>query len=193
MKEKEKNGLRILFIGNSHTYYNDLPLLVKRDAEAEGYDCSVTMLAHPCWYLEQHAAEPEVRFNILYGDYDYVVLQEYAQPFGPAEKFRAAAAALNEMIRTAGSTPVLYECWAAEAEPDQQAQMNRVSRLVAEEIGALFAPVGERWWGYREAHPEQTLYDPDGEHASPSGSGFAAGHIWAAIRDDLVRNRGKKH
>ena len=30
--------LKILFIGNSHTYYNDMPSLVKQRFEAEGYE-----------------------------------------------------------------------------------------------------------------------------------------------------------
>ena len=70
----KKKSLSILFVGNSHTYYNDMPQLLKTMAEDDGYDCSVTMLAHPGWFLAQHAAEPEARFNILYGKYDYVVL-----------------------------------------------------------------------------------------------------------------------
>ncbi len=44
MKNKDLN---ILFIGNSHTYFNDMPLLVKRRADDEGFNCRVTMLAHP--------------------------------------------------------------------------------------------------------------------------------------------------
>ena len=43
----KKNNLSILFIGNSHTYYNDMPLLVKRRADEEGWNCRVSMLAHP--------------------------------------------------------------------------------------------------------------------------------------------------
>ena len=83
----KKMDLNILFIGNSHTYYNDMPRLVKLRADEEGYNCRVTMLAHPNWFLSQHAEEPEARFNILYGKYDYVVLQEHAHPFGPEEEF----------------------------------------------------------------------------------------------------------
>ena len=49
--------LKILFIGNSHTYYNDMPLMVQRRAVKAGYDCRVTMLVHPGWFLEQHASE----------------------------------------------------------------------------------------------------------------------------------------
>ena len=120
--------VRILFIGNSHTYCNDLPHIVQILAGEEGYDCQTTMIAHGGWYLEQHAQEPDVRFNILYGGYDYVVLQEHAHPFGPEEKLMAAAAALGKMIREAGSTPVIYECWAKKDEPEAQALMNAAHR-----------------------------------------------------------------
>lgn len=182
-----KKDLGILFIGNSHTYCNDLPFMVKRRADEEGFNCRVTMLAHPNWYLSQHAEEPEARFNILYGKYDYVVLQEHAHPFGPEEAFLDAAAALNRMIREAGSIPVLYECWAKKNEPERQDHMNKVHRHVAKKTGALVAPVGENWRSCMESRSGPEMYDADGAHASPAGSDFAAGLIWETIRTDLGR------
>ena len=76
-----KKKVKILFIGNSHTYYHDLPAWVALMAKEEGYECDVTMLAHGGWYLHQHVEEPDVRFNIKFGHYDYVVLQEHSHPF----------------------------------------------------------------------------------------------------------------
>ena len=184
----QKKDLNILFIGNSHTYYNDMPRMVKLRADEEGYNCRVTMLAHPNWFLSQHAEEPEARFNILYGKYDYVVLQEHAHPFGPEEKFRDAAVALNRMIREAGSIPVICECWAKKDEPEMQAHMNEVHRHVAEETGALVAPVGENWRSCQESRPNLEMYDADGAHASPAGSDFAAKQIWDTILDDIKRS-----
>ena len=70
MVKIEKNSFNILFIGNSHTYFNDMPLMVQWRAEEDGYDCRVVMLAHGDWYLAQHVEEPDVRFNILFGGYD---------------------------------------------------------------------------------------------------------------------------
>ena len=180
---KDKN-ISILFIGNSHTYFNDMPHMVQCHAIDEGYDCRVTMIAHGGWYLSQHVKEPDVRFNILYGKYDYVVLQEVAHPFGPEERFAEAAATLNAWIREAGSTPVLYETWAAEAKPEDQVYMNEVHRRIAEEIGALVAPVGENWWAYKNRRPDLKMYAPDGEHASEYGSDFAAKYIWETIYND---------
>ncbi len=187
MAKNEKNSLNIIFIGNSHTYFNDMPLMVQRRAEEAGFNCRVVMIAHGGWYLAQHVEEPDVRFNILFGGYDYVVLQEHAHPFGSVEKFRDAAVQLNAWIREAGSTPVVYECWARKAEPEEQAVMNEAHRQIAEEIGALIAPVGENWWKYQESYPELDMYYKDGAHASAAGSDFAAKYIWQTIYTDLQR------
>ena len=162
-----------------------MPLMVQRRAKEAGYDCRVVMIAHGGWFLAQHAEEPDVRFNILFGGYDYVVLQEHAHPFGPVEKFRDAAVQLNEWIREAGSTPVVYECWSRKAEPEMQAIMNEAHRQAAEEIGALLAPVGEYWWDYQKSWPDLEMYYKDGAHASSAGSDFAAKYIWETIFADL--------
>ncbi len=158
--------LRILFIGNSHTYYNDMPNMVAEKSRKEGYDCEVTMIAHGGWFLEQHVQEPDVRFNILYGHYDYVVLQEHSHPFGPEEKLFDAVRQLNTWIREANAKPLVYMTWAKKDEPDQQACMTKAFRQAAEEANALLAPVGELWWEYRKNHPEVEMYAEDNAHAS---------------------------
>ncbi|MBQ9061952.1 MAG: SGNH/GDSL hydrolase family protein [Eubacterium sp.] len=178
-------SVSILFIGNSHTYYNDLPGIVQHLAAEDGYDCRITMLAHGGWYLRQHVEQPEVRFNILYGGYDYVVLQEYAQPFVQEAEYRESARQLNQWVREAGSIPVIYETWSVQSAPENQNYMNEVHHRIADEIDALLAPVGEKWWDYQESHPQLDMFDPDGEHASAEGSAFAAECIWETIRQSL--------
>lgn len=183
----EKKKLRILFIGNSHTYFNDMPELVAVRARECGYDCEVTMIAHGGWFLSQHVEEPDVRFNIKYGHYDYVVLQEHAHPFGPEDQFFDAVRTLNQWIRDAGSTPVIYAVWAKKDEPEKQKEMDDSHRRIAAETGALLAPVGENWWGYMRSWPQMEMYYEDGAHASYAGSDFAAKYIWETILDDRHR------
>lgn len=185
----EGKQLNILFIGNSHTYYNDMPFLVCQCAEEAGFDCRVAMLAHGGWHLAQHAEEQEVRFNILYGRYDYVILQEHAHPFAPEKEFLTAVTKLCQWIREAGSRPVLYESWARHDEPEKQANMNEIYRFAAKETTALIAPVGEKWWDYMQSHPDLEMYAEDGAHASAAGSAFAARQIWETIELDVKRNR----
>ena len=183
------NSLHILFIGNSHTYYNDMPRMVQQRFVDEGYDCRVVMIAHPEWYLAQHAEEPDVRFNILYGGYDYIVLQEYAHPFGPEDKFLEAAEILTDLSRQGGSISVIFETWARKDEPEIQDYMNTVHRRVASKTFSLLAPVGEDWWDYMRSWPELEMYDADGAHASEAGSDFAAKTIWNTIQRDMRRQR----
>ena len=186
----KKKTCSILFVGNSHTYCNDMPLMVQRRAAGEGFDCRVTMIAHGGWFLEQHVKEPEVRFNILFGHYDYVVLQDHTHPMAPEEEMIPAARALSAWIREAGSTPVIYETWAKKTEPEIQPPMNALHEKAAAEIGALLAPVGEKWWAYKESRPDLEMYASDGMHASRAGSDFAAKYIWETIYSDLSR-KGK--
>ena len=174
--------MRILFIGNSHTFYNDMPAILAGLARKEGILCEVTMIAHGGWYLEQHQAEPEIRFNILHGHYDYVVLQEHAHPFGPEEKMLNAAGTLCAWIREAGSIPVAYMTWARKGKEEEQPVMTAAYRRMAEEQNALLAPVGEKWWEYLHANPDAEMYNEDGAHASEAGSAFAAGVLWETIR-----------
>ena len=46
--------LRILFIGNSHTYFAELAAMVSDLAEMEGFSCDARMIAQGGWFLAQH-------------------------------------------------------------------------------------------------------------------------------------------
>ncbi len=186
-----KKALRILFIGNSHTYCQDMPALMAEKAREAGYPCEVTMLAHPGWYLHQHVEEPEIRFNIRYGTYEYVVLQEHSHPFDDIPGYREAAQTLVGWIREAGSVPVIYGTWARKEEEPVQELMNSVNRELVHSLGTLYAPVGEKWWGYKKAHPETEMYAEDGAHASLEGMKFVSGIIWDTIASDLKSKEEK--
>ena len=70
--------MRTLFIGNSHTYYNDMPHIFAEICKENGVDMQVTMLTKGGMGLDYHAANEQTRFNILFGDYDYIILQHVA-------------------------------------------------------------------------------------------------------------------
>lgn len=181
----QRKPINILFIGNSHTYFNDLPAIVLNMMKEDGYDGRVTMIAHGGWYLKQHVKEPDVPFNIRYGQYDYVVLQEHSHPFDCIDDYREAAATLVQWIREAGSTPVIYGTWSRKAEESEQERMNRVNRELVSNQRAVYAGVGETWWDKMRACPDVEMYASDGAHASRNGSEYAAEVIWAAIAKDL--------
>jgi len=179
--------MRILFIGNSHTFYHDLPYHVALRIEALcGVKPDITMIAHGGWFLEQHIAEPDVKFNILYGNYDYVVLQEHTHAFFP-EKMISACEFLCDMIHQSKSVPVIYMTWAEKSHPEDQEILSSTCRTIAAEYHALLAPVGEARWDYiRQSGDIDGLFDSDGQHTSFAGIPIAAD----VLSKTILHNKG---
>ena len=173
--------MKVLFIGNSHTYFNDMPALFRAVCGQHGIDVHVTMLTKGGMGLAYHLRQEQTLFNIRYGGYDYVVLQHTAHPMGDLTVMHDAARALVKLIREAGSTPVFYQAWARKGDEAFQSTMSGVYNDLGRELNVPVAPVGDEWQKHRLAHPDIELYFKDGEHASPEGSALAARVLFETI------------
>ena len=89
-----KTMKKILFIGNSHTYFNDMAGMFAQlcAAHPDIGPVHIAQLTHGGVSLCWHRDEPEARFNIQYGGYDYVVLQQAAQKAYPQNQEEMSAA-----------------------------------------------------------------------------------------------------
>lgn len=163
--------MKVLFVGNSHTFFNDMPELFSRFVRlTTGEKPEVVMLAYGgrdyLWHRKEYFA---VRFNLMYGQYDYCVLQQAAHPYPPREDTLENGKALIELCQKCGVKPVVYMTWAEKRFPENQQKMIDTCRTLAEETGALLAPIGAVWQAVQNEHPDIDLYFRDGEHASPYG------------------------
>ena len=184
---------KILFIGNSHTYMNDMPELFSLMFEdATGEPCEVFMLAYSGRSLKWHMEEEyfSERFNILHGGYDYCVIQEQAHPM-PLEKDTVKyAGKIIELCRQAGTEPVIFETWARAKRPASQAAMNRRYREISKAYKVLLAPVGEVWEKAKAALkdiPDSNLSYRDGAHASAVGDYLIAMVLTKTITGKLPK------
>ena len=189
--------MRILFLGNSFTYFYDLPDMVAEILHAE-------VKSNLCGgaYLHQHIDPSDdlcvvTRKLLTEEKWDYVILQDQSQgPITHPEEFSRAVAALSEMIRAAGGTPVLYETWAYEEGSDtlastemaffeMQQKLSAGYRRAADANHTLLAPVGHVFAASRKT---VQLYDAgDHYHPSQAGSRLAAETIAAVIQMDRAR------
>ena len=176
--------MKVLFLGNSHTYMNDMPYLFRMTAEASSDEpCDVTMLAYSGRDLEWHRKEYfSLRFALLYGNYDYCVIQQAAHPFPPEETTMKNGSALISLCRTCGVQPVLYMTWAEKAYPENQQKMIDTYTRLAREENVLLAAAGIVWRDVKDRHPEIELFFKDGEHASPYGDFLIASVIYRTLR-----------
>lgn len=175
---------RVLFLGNSHTYYNDMPAIFRLLAEAgQGVPVEVSMQAYPGvtygWHLSQGSA---LRYALLHGGFDYMVMQQAAHsPCPSPEETVRDGAELIRRARAAGVTPVITVPWAERAYPEHQAVMYRTYSKLAAETGAATSPVGQVFERVAAERPDIDLYWVDGEHCSPYGSYVNAACAYAMI------------
>lgn len=179
--------MKVLFVGNSHTYNNEIPLIFLQLAEKDGISAQAVMNAHGGWTLNQHSKEPDVKFNILHGGFDYVVLQEHAHPFDYDGNMLPACRTICSWCKEVGAVPVYFMTWAQKWERHLQQPMTDGYKKAAELTGGLLAPAGERFWEALDAHPETELFSPDGGHSSYEGSYLAASVIWQTVKEHWLK------
>ncbi|SFV03473.1 SGNH/GDSL hydrolase family protein [Butyrivibrio sp. INlla21] len=190
--------MKILFIGNSHTYMNDMPQLAKQMIEdVTGEAVEVFMLAYSGRSLKWHMEEEyfSERFNILHGGYDFCVIQEQAHPMPPKEDTVANVDKIIKLCRQVDTTPIIFETWAEKEKPENQAEMNRRYREIAFRQEALLAPVGEVWEHAKfelKDIPDADLYYRDGAHASAVGDYLVAMVLTKVITGAIPSENFKK-
>ncbi|MBQ9098979.1 MAG: hypothetical protein IJY50_06075 [Clostridia bacterium] len=172
--------MKLLFIGNSHTYYNSMPETVMRLLEASGQKVHVTMLTEGGKGLGHHVVSPAVAFNIRCGKYDAIIVQDKATGFDPVA-FRDGAKALKEMADKAGTPFYLYMPWAARDNRAAQRPMTEAYHQFCRNNGCLFAPAGEVFSRLLLTEAPDTLYREDGNHATPLGSYAAAVTVFYTV------------
>ena len=182
---KTEAPLRVLFLGNSYTYYNSLPDTVMalanstpgRKIEAKSVTRGGATLAD-LWSLT-NALE-----TLRGGNWDVVVLQEQSTlgisyvdgKWGvnePSGLYRWARF-WNAEIQRKNAKTVFYLTWGRKAYPEFQTYLNYGYSEIAHELNAGLAPAGLAWKRIRETVPGLELFDADGTHPSPTGTYLSA-------------------
>ncbi len=171
--------MKVLFLGNSHTYFHDMPQLFARFVEqTTGEKADVTMLAYSGRSLEWHRKEYfSLRYNLMYGNYDYCIIQQAAHPYPPQESTLEMGAKIIDLCHRCGTKPVVYMTWAEKRFPENQQKMIDTCEKLAEEQNALLAPIGRNWQTVQQLHQDIDLFHRDGEHAGPYGAFLTAATI----------------
>lgn len=185
--------MRILMLGNSFTFVNNMPstLADMTGAEVVHHTRGGARLA------EQLNPKTKMGAKTLAAleneKWDYVVLQEMSNgPITSKERFLKNVALLCEKIRAHGAVPILYATWAYKRNGKQlksfgmdydemYQKMYDTFHEAADQNCALIADVGKRFY---EIADQQEVYAEDGCHPNKLGSQIAAQIIADVIMKD---------
>lgn len=190
---------KILFIGNSYTYYHDMPERIFAPlAKEKGFDFEVQSVTHGGYKLEWFA-DPEneegkrLRSVVEGRHFDCIVLQDHSlSTIQDSGAFFGGIRSLKALLEDKTDQFVLYGTWARKpgCETLEQIGMTNpeMTRHIAEhydEAGQRFgmrvAHVGKTFASYTAEHPEAELYFTDLHHSSELGSAIAAAVLLEAI------------
>lgn len=177
---------KVLFVGNSFTYYNnslhnhyrELVVSAHPDQEHEGLVRSLTISGG---YLPEHAGLPAM---VASAQWDIVVLQGYSM--GPisedtAAPFRQAAREFAAIIRAHDAQPVLFMTWAYSGEPEMTILLDAAYSSIGNELDAKVVPVGLAFERAIQKRPRLKLRVADRKHPTPAGTYLAACTFFAAL------------
>lgn len=182
---------KVLFIGNSFTYYNDIPTLFGQIATAAGEKVVVESVTRGAWTLtkfadatDEYGKQVDEKLRAT-NDYDVVVLQEQStRPLTSYDAFLAAAQSLKAKIdeTQTSCSVVLYATWGYPEEANNRKitvpEMGDILREkydgVAAALGVKVSYVGDAFSTVYTNNPELNLYHTDNRHPSYAGSYLSA-------------------
>lgn len=178
LSAQESDTLKVLFVGNSYTYFWNLPQTVSALAASQGVPIKTrksnlggaTLKEH--WEGERNL---KTRTVIEEGQWDVVILQNHSKStLETYEEFMDYGKKFIAMVKDRQAAPLLYMTWAREFNPLMQEKISEGYRTLARETDADLAAVGEVWKKARELRPDLNLFDPDGSHPSTIGTYLTA-------------------
>lgn len=173
---------KILFVGNSLTYTNDLPALLVKLGEQDGVMIKTEMIAFPNYALEDHWNESNVSNALKNTKFDYVIFQQGPSAM-PESRVNLIEYALkfSTLFHGTKTKMCMYTVWPSVQRSFDFANVIKSYSIAADTTTAIALQAGLAWQKILEENKDFPLYAADGFHPSRYGSFLAALVIYASL------------
>jgi hypothetical protein len=186
----------VLFVGNSLTQVNDLPVVFKKLAAASilHADVDVSSITPGGAFLSDHWKRGDVVARLGEQHPNFLILQgQSTEPLSAPTSFAYYAGLFKAEADRVHAATILFSTWARPAgDPyykdatsggspaEMQTRLNTAYASLAQNIGATLAPVGVAWERAHNVAPRIQLLDGT-QHPSPAGTYLAAAVLFDTI------------
>jgi hypothetical protein len=196
---------RILFIGNSFTYYNNMPLMVKAFADSAGINVVTGMHAPGGVSVGDtaqgnmaHMNNPVLFALIRSRKWDFAVIQDNQGRFvRDSGVFSGASKVVQGHLNIMDSVKANNDCakiilfggwaWKNGMPPYGNTGVESIKRILVnycvlnDTMKEIISPIGEAWMKVVSYLPSVNLWDTDDAHPSYEGSYLTASTIFSSI------------
>lgn len=173
---KNKNStFNILFIGNSLTYKNNLPDLVKKAAKKKGIKVKSKTIAFPNYAIVDHWNDGQVIELIVSKNFDFVIIQQ-----GPSSQNEGRKILIENgkeyrsLCELTDTKLCFFMVWPSLTYYNTFDSVIKNYTDAASINNSILLPVGKVWKDYFDETNDFQYYSSDGFHPSLKGSKIAA-------------------
>ena len=192
--------MKVLMLGNSYTYFFDMPKILQALFDENGVDAQVDSITAGGRRLAQNADEgdplhAEIVKKCAQNAYDVLILQEQSHTLmSHYREFLRGVCGCVELVKPART--VLYATWGRKEGCDLLDEFGWTNQSMTEGLAAAYdaaarrvggqsAHVGKCFFEIRKEYPAIELYDPDLSHPSYAGSCVAALTIYKKLMGSM--------
>ncbi len=190
---------KILFIGNSFTFYWNLPSQVEEMSKEKGLNWDVMQFSVPSATLKDHWNNPELKRILKNQTFDHIIIQEHSTNILTGEQGSTKDYFNLILTLIPDSTQVhFFSTWMYPSM--NHYNINKSEYPIEDKVKELisgtthkFIPVGRAFKLFNFKHSQFNLLLEDNKHPNPNGSYLASCVIFSHLSGQSSLNLSKRY
>lgn len=169
----QNKPIKVLFVGNSFTYYNNLPHVVSAMAKSQGYTIDTKHSTAGGVTLEDHWKSKQgtqTRKMIKNENWDYVVFNNHSlSAINTPKDFITYSKKFADLVKEKGAEPIFMMTWAYKSNPLMLSEVEKMYKELGQLTETDIVPCGSLFAASLDYRPDLELFHDD-KHPSQNGT-----------------------
>ena len=190
---------KILFIGNSFTFYWNLPSQVEKMSIERGLNWEVSHFTVPSARLKDHWNNPDLKSILESETFDHVIIQEHStniltgEQGNPKFYFDQITSLIPDSTSIHFFSTWMYPSMENLNINNDEYQIEESIKQIIDGTTTKIIPIGRAFKLFQEKYPELDILMEDNKHPNPNGSYLASCIIFSHISSETSLNLSKRY
>ena len=190
---------KILFIGNSFTFYWNLPSQVERMSIERGLNWEVSHFTVPSARLKDHWNNPDLKSILESETFDHVIIQEHStniltgEQGNPKFYFDQISSLIPDSTSIHFFSTWMYPSMEELNINNEEYPIEESIKQIIDGTTTKIIPVGRAFKLFQEKYPQWDILMEDNKHPNPNGSYLASCIVFSHLSSETSLNLSKRY